>query len=358
MKENSDTEYRGTHAWSILLAAVLFLLGEKSLVIAKIGLRIYDGRTSTDSAAFEMALVGLAVGTAAVIVLSVIFRRIVKHDAIAIVTGLVIATLAALLNIAETAFLNPLVGHPHMASRAMYFYIIWFTLLPLPFFVSMVTNDSVEGRPLKLLATIALAFVLSTVVGAMFRRISGLLLFEMFPNQNASSPELAFDRLQYEPDVLIMLGATWIAAAILPRAGVVWRTGYAILSPSFGYAYGVILTDGDIGRCLAYAALSGAAIMPCLLLWPSRDWPDSKRVFAIVLLTVATCALAMSFGFAVALPVTTSEKIVLSLLQGVAGILLTTCALTAFALSSRLMNWDPLSDSDGRSVNCRTKRIS
>lgn len=243
------------HAWSILLAAVLFLLGEKSLILSQLGLRIYDGKPSDDGAAFEIALAGLAIGTAAVVFLTVMYRQIAKQDAVAIVTCLVTATLAGLINIGEAVWIKPLTSNSQVVYQGLFFFALWLLLLPMPYFTSVIVNSTPDGRPLKLLATITLALVLAVVAGAVFRFFSGLLLFEAFPNPAAEHREAAFDRLQFEPDMLIMLGATWIAATFLPRRGLPWRLVYATLAPICGFGYGALLTDSDVGRNIAHAGL-------------------------------------------------------------------------------------------------------
>ncbi|WP_422040129.1 hypothetical protein [Roseibium sp.] len=329
------------HAWSILLAAILFLLGEKSLILAQMGLWLHDKGVSKPSAAFEIALAGLAIGTAAVIILTVSFRDVAKQDAIAIVTGLVTATLAALINIGEALWIKPIPSDPLVVHQALFFFALWLLLLPLPYFASMVLNGTPDGRPLKLLATIALALVIATLVGALFRMFSGFLLFTAFPNPAAGNREVAFDRLQFAPDMLIMLGATWIAATFLPRLGVGWRLFYAVLAPICGYAYGAFLSDGEISRNLAYAALSASALLPCLLFWPLAGRPSRTRLVQIVVLTGIVCSVSMYVGFARHLDLAGSEKIVLAVLQGAAGVLLVLCAITAFALSGRCLKWQP-----------------
>ncbi|UES60209.1 hypothetical protein GFK91_31305 (plasmid) [Roseibium aggregatum] len=329
------------HAWSILLAAVLFLLGEKSLVLAQFGLRIYEGEPSKDAAAFEIALAGLAVGTAAVVFLTVMYRDVAKKDAVAIITGLVIATLAALINIGEAVWIKPLTSNPQIVYQALFFFALWLLLLPLPYFTSVIVNGTPDGRPLKLLATIALALVFAAIVGAVFRFFSGLLLFEAFPNPAAEHREAAFDRLQFEPDMLIMLGSTWIAATFLPRCGLPWRLVYAALAPICGYGYGALLTNNSFSWILAYAVLSAAALLPCLLLWPSTGWPTRKRLCLIVVLTCAACAVSMYFGFARPQHLSGAEQITLSLLQGLAGVLLVVCAVAAFKFTGKYLKWQP-----------------
>ncbi len=329
------------HAWSILLAAILFLLGEKSLILAQFGLRIYDGEASKDSAAFEIALAGLAIGTAAVVFLSVMYRDVAKKDAVAIVSGLVIATLAALINIGEAVWIKPLTSNPQIVYQALFFFALWLLLLPLPYFTSVIVNGTPDGRPIKLLATITLALVFAAVAGAVFRFFSGLLLFEAFPNPAAEHREAAFDRLQFEPDMLIMLGSTWIAATFLPRCGLLFRLAYAALAPICGYGYGALLTNTGFDGNLAYAVLSAAALLPCLLLWPSTGWPTQKRLFFIVTLTGAGCAVSMYFGFARPQNLSGFEQITLSLLQGLAGVLLVVCAIVAFNFSGKYLKWQP-----------------
>ncbi len=329
------------HAWSILLAAILFLLGEKSLILAQFGLRIYDREPSKDAAAFEIALAGLAVGTAAVVFLTVMYRDVAKKDAVAIVTGLVIATLAALINIGEAVWIKPLTANPQIVYQALFFFALWLLLLLVPYFTSVIVNGAPAGRPLKLLATITLALVFAAIVGAVFRFFSGLLLFEAFPNPAAEHRESAFDRLQFEPDMLIMLGSTWIAATFLPRCGLPWQLVYASLAPVCGYGYGALLTNSGFSGILAYAALSAAALLPCLLLWPSTGWPTRKRLYLIVASTGAACAVSMYFGFAHPQHLSGAEQITLSLLQGIAGVLLVVCAVAAFKFTGKYLKWQP-----------------
>lgn len=342
-----EVETQG-HAWSILLAAILFLLGEKSLILAQFGLRIYDGEPSKDAAAFEIALAGLAVGTAAVVFLTVMYRDVAKKDAVAIVTGLVIATLAALINIGEAVWIKPLTSNSRMVYQSLYFFALWLLLLPLPYFASMLVNGTPDGQPLKLLATTTLALLFAAIVGAVFRFFSGLLLFNAFPNPAADHREAAFDRLQFEPDMLIMLGATWIAATFLPSCGLPWRLVYAAFAPICGYGYGALLTNSGFSRILAYAAVSAAALLPCLLLWPSTGWPTRKRLLLIVVLTGAGCAVSMYFGFARPLHLSGSERLTLSLLQGLAGVLLVVCAVAAFKFSGKYLKWQPFSKRPAR----------
>lgn len=334
----TEKDERG-HGWSILLAAILFLLGEKSLTIAKFGLLVYDGGESKSTAAFEISLAGLAIGTAAVIFLSVLFRNIAKQDAVAIVTGLVVATLAALFNIGEAIWLEPVSDDLKVPFQALFFYALWLLLLPVPLLASMGINGMVDGRPLKLIATIALALIIAAAGGAAFRWLSGYFLFTAFPQEGVTNRELAYDRLQFEPDMLIMLGATWIAATFLPRCGWGWRLAYVVFAPICGYAYAALLSGSGVDRALAYAALSASAILPCLLLWPSAGWPNRSRMLVIAVSTGVCCFLSMLVGFASAMDVSGAEKIALSLLQGLAGMVLVLCAVVAFAASKKWLKW-------------------
>lgn len=329
------------HAWSIVLAALLFLLGDKSLLIARLGLRLYDGQPSSDAAEFEIALVGLAIGTAAVLLLSVWFREVAKQDAIAIVTGLLLSTISALLNIVEAAWLEVPLSNLQVITQAMFFYALWALLFLIPFCASSLMNRGVDGRTLKLIATIACALVLATATGALFRAFSGWYLLTVFETSASGGREGAFDKLQYEPDVLIMLGATWIAATFLPRSGLVWRVAYVFAAPVFGYCYGLILSTGEFHRCVAYAAMSTAAIWPWFLISPFNSWPNSKRLGAIFLTTSIACAAAMHLGFSILEANSAYENVALSILQGLAGALSVGCAVIAIKFSSWQLNWSP-----------------
>ena len=346
--DQTPVDLEQSHVWSVLLAALLFLLGEKSVVLAQLGLLVWDNGTSKESAVFEIALAGLAIGTAAVIAISVVFHQPARRDAVAIATGLITATLAALLTILEAIWITPLKEDPNAPYDALFFYGLWLLLVPLPFLASMMKTRSLDGRPLKMLATICLSLLLAAAAGIVLRNGSKHLLLRIFPNPEARDAESAFDRLQYEPDMLIMLGATWIAATLLPLAGRTWRVAYTALAPASGYAYAVVAALGaknpveiDHYRCAAYAAMSTAALLPSVIIWPLKGWPTRVRLVMIGCLTALGCGLTMFVGLALPQDISEVEMVVLSVIQGLAGAVLFACCVLAFRLSRKHLGWDP-----------------
>lgn len=331
----TDTHAPTSHAESIFLAVLLFLLGEKSLVLSKLGLVAFDGivknRPPGDPFVYEISLVGLAVGTCAVILISTLRQRTLKKDNLAILIGLITATIAALLNIADAALFGEVDSVGDIPQRAFFFYTLWIILLILPLFDGLLKKDGQGDINLSNLVLTATVFIVALIAGQIFRPVAGAIILHGLQIEGATSLNGAHDKLRFNSDTLIVLGSVWTVSAFAPFAGAsarIWRWTYVLTAPIAGYFYAYVISfpGGDPSHgvsaermALGFAALSLAAIAPGMLYFRGILEGQWKVAFKCAFLTFAFCAFAMFHGLSNTQSLLTYERLSLSLLQGLAG---------------------------------------
>ena len=324
----------GSHAESIFLAVLLYLLGEKSLVLAKLALhgfdRMFKGRAPSPDFVYEISLVGLMIGTALVILVSKLRQKQIKKDNLAILIGMITATFAALFNIVEVIVDEPGKYGP-VPGKALFFFVLWTVLVVLPVFAQVLQHGEKGELDLTQLVRTVAALLFATLIGlAMRPAISAILLYGL-EVKNTHSLNSAFDWMRFNSDSLIMLGAVWWVAAFgafSREAGQKWRALYVVAAPlaGFFYAYVVSYPNGDPDYNVSaarlgvgFAALSLAAILPGVWFAKGVQALDVDAVRAGAIWTFSWCATAMLLGLSFTLPLSWFEMIAISVLQGAAG---------------------------------------
>ena len=327
-------EAKTNHTESIVLAVLLYLLGDKSLLLAKLVHRLFDdmvkGRPPTAAAAHEFSLVGVMIGTCLVVLITKYRQKLLKKDNLAILLGVITATIAVLLNIAEAMVLTEEKYDP-ATGKMLFFFGLWTMLVVLPVFTRVAQQGNSGDLDLGLLLKIVAALLAAAIVGLPLRpAISAVLLYGLKVG-NADTLNAAFDWMRFNSDSLIMLGAVWWVAAFSvfsSPGGPIWRGLYIVAAPLAGFFYARVLSlpGGDPTYhisaerlALGFAVLSFAAILPGY--WFAEKVIALKKPALLkgAAWTFALCTVAMYWGLSGTLPLDQTQRIVVSLLQGLAG---------------------------------------
>lgn len=340
----SGAAQRSRELESLLLAAVLFLLGEKSLVLARVGMRtfhaIYDGKISEPRYIYEISLFGLMIGTCCVVLISIWRKNTLKRDNVAILAGVITATLAALLNIADeiTAPGSAVLGG--IPIRGFFFIGLWTVLVIVPGFLPVVRHDGNGEVDVRLLGKLVAALVIGALIGAILQPI-------LLAGVRESLVDGSIDHFRFRPFSLVILSSVWIVAAFSPsltRGRSWWRVGYLLLAPIAGFLFSAVIAkpDGDQGMdvstvqmAFGYALLAAAAIVPSLVFAKGIVGGELGPSLKAGVATYFACFAAMYFGLSDTWDLNVEERIALSGLQAIAGAM---GPVSAFA-ALRLMAW-------------------
>ena len=320
---------------NIVLAVLLYLFGEKSLVLAALALHGFDhvfkGKTPSTEYVYEASLYGLLIGTCLVIVISKVRQKQLEKDNLAIFIGMVTATLAALLNIADV-YINEPEKYGPIPPRALFFFVLWTLLVVFPAFVRVLQNGKTGEIDLTNLVRTASALLVAAVVGFVLRPIISAIVFFALEPPGAGSFNGAFDWMRFNSDSLIMLGAVWWVAGFCSFSGKqmgAWRMLYVLAAPiaAFTYAYFISFPAGDptyqisaLHLGIGFGGLALAAILPGLWFAEGSLAGDGRALFLGAVWTFCLCAVAMFLGLSFTLPpLTLAGQILISCLQGVAG---------------------------------------
>lgn len=329
-------------AQSILIAVLLFVFGEKSVALAKLSLHAYDallkGRPPREGAEFEIAMLGLAIGTAIAVFLARWRRNRDADGDLAIFIGVVTASIAGLLNIGEAA-LDPDASFGVYPQQALFFYVLWLLVAILPSFTEVMRGRVVK---VKVLSHILSALMIGAVLGFAVQILSGLVIKELIQAPGANSLNDALRHLGIRPAALTALGAVFIAAAFTSFEGRSWSwiALYGLAATAAGFAYGGLLHSGQPAAGVTqlffnagFAMLCAAAFAPALFFGRRLLDGDTARLPLALAIWFVACASSMFFGLGQSLGHPTEYNIKLSLMQGVAGALIPVALwLSAFAV--------------------------
>lgn len=314
------------HARSVFIAALLFLLGDKSDILAELAIRGYDQLLKERSPhliwIYELSLVGLAFGTCFVIVATTFSRDRNHADDVTIAIGVVTSTIAGLLNIAEMWFDDEVKRNTETLSGFLFFYVLWLLLIIFPLLRSLVV-----GRTLRQSGIVgtALTLVVAALVSVVYRFFAAEVLWKSVKAGSATSANGAFDRLIFNSDTLIILGATWSVMAFFVGRSAVWKIGYLSAAGLAGMAYPLLFDNPSDWPApyplvvFGFTALSVAAILPMYSLTDKIWLGDTKATCRAALLCFLACALVMAGTLARVWDTGGGEFAALVLVQGGAG---------------------------------------
>ena len=270
---------------------------------------------------YEFSLYGLMLGACLVVVISVWRRHTLKRDNVTILAGITIATVAALLNIAD-AMLSTKVDYGDIPVRGSFFLVVWIFVVIVPVF-SRLFQETGEAAT-SLLVKIATTLLIAAAVGIVVR-----IAFPAIIKEGIGLDGI--DHLRFRPDTLILLSSAWILAAFAPPLGrhsIHRRCFYMALAPLAGFIYSYFIShvDGHAAQGISasrmafgYALLSAAAILPVALFSEGVVGGRWKATLFASLATGVACMFAMLVGLANTWNLVISTQLALSALQGLAG---------------------------------------
>ena len=338
-------------AQSILIAVLLFVFGEKSVAVAKLSLHAHDaflkGRLPREGAEFEIAILGLAFGTAIAVLLAHRRRHRDAKGDLTIFLGVITASIAGLLNIGEAA-LDPDANFGVYPQRALFFYFLWLLVVILPSFTEVMRGRVVE---IKVLSRVLSALVIGAVLGFAFQILTGLMIKELIQTPGANSINDGLRHLGMRPAAVTALGAVFIAAAFTSFDGRSrpWIALYGLAATVAGFAYGSLLHSGQpaVGVTqpllnTGFAVLCAAIFAPALIFGRALLDGDTARLRLAMAVWFVACTGAMFLGLGQALGHSADYNIKLSLMQGVAGALIPVALwLSSLALGRGLTQTTP-----------------
>jgi len=350
MGETEETKI--SHVESIILAVLLYLLGDKSLLLAKLVARAFtakvDGKVPPPSPyVYEVSLFGLLIGTCLVILISRFWNNAQQKDHLEILVGLLIASIGALLNILDAALFDTDNKHGEVPTRALFFFALWIIIVLIPVLVRVFGKEKQTDLDLEPLLRIVTALLVAAVIGAIMRLGIGAVLLYGLQVEGATKLNEAFDRMRFNSDSLVILGAVWWVAAYAPSSqseGRNWRTLYTIAAPlaAFFYAYCLSFPGGDLNHnvsadrmAVGFAALALAAILPGYWFAKEVIALNKRALFKAVVWTFALCTAAMYAGLSGTYSFNPMQRIGVSVLQGLAG----ACIPIAVFASKCALQW-------------------
>ncbi len=203
------------HTQNILVAVLLFVLGEKSITIAKLGLYVFDTVTGSDTkpgAEFEIAMFGLAFGTAAAVLVATSRKDRDANDNLTIFIGVLTASIAGLLSIGEAAF-DPDTDFGTYPRQALFFFCLWLIVVIFPSFTGVLRG---EGLETKVLRCILCALLVGAAFGFAFQLLSGVLITNIQQPSGQSDVKESLRDFAMQPAAVTALGAAFVAAACSP----------------------------------------------------------------------------------------------------------------------------------------------
>lgn len=318
-------------AQSILIAVLLFIFGEKSIAVAKLSLHAHDaflkGRPPREGAEFEIAMLGLALGTAIAVLLARLGRNRDAKGDLTIFIGVVTASIAGLLNIGEAA-LDSDANFGVYPQQALFFYFLWLLLVILPSFTEVMRGNVVE---IKVLSRVLSALAIGAVLGFAVQILSGLVIKELIQAPGANSLNDGLRHFGMRPVAVTALGAVFIAAALTSFDGRSWWwiALYGLTATAAGFAYGALLHSGQPAAGVSqlflnsgFAMLCAAVFAPALIFGRKLLNGDATSLPLALAVWFVACAGASFLGLGQALGHPTDYNIKLSLMQGVAGTLI------------------------------------
>ncbi len=168
-----------------------------------------------------------------VFVISVWRRHTLKGDNVTILAGLTIATIAALLNIADAILSTKTTDYGDIPVRGFFFLIVWILVVIVPVFARLFQEVETGEAATSLLVKIAMTLLIAVAVGVVVR-----IAFSAIIQEGIGLDGIG--HLRFRPDTLILLSSAWILAAFAPplgRHGIHRRCFYMALAPLAGLIY-------------------------------------------------------------------------------------------------------------------------
>ena len=320
----------GGQAQSILIAVLLFVFGEKSVAVAKLSLHVYDsffnGRPSRPGAEFEIAMLGLAFGTAIAVVLARWRKKRDPDGDLTIFIGVVTASIAGVLNIAEAA-LEKDAKFGAYPQQALFFYLLWLLVVILPSFTEVLRGKVVQ---INVLSRVLSALAIGAALGFAAQILCGLIIKDLIQAPGATSLNDGVRHLGMRPVAVTALGAVFIAAAFTSFGGhsKLWIALYGIAAIVAGFVYGALLHSGQPAAGFGqeflnagFAMLCAAVFAPAVVFARALLNGDRTSLPLAMVVWFATCSFAMFFGMGQALGHPIWYNVELSLMQGFSGAL-------------------------------------
>lgn len=287
------------HLQSIALALLLVVL-EQSDILAQLSITLYDqlvkGRPPAPEWVYEISMVWLAVGTCIVIVVASLAQDRNRADDWTIAVGVITATVLGLFSVVDAWLNDEDLKGKTVLLQVLFFFGIWLLLVLFPLLRALLKGEALLGS--GVVAT-ALCLVVAIVISIPYRWVTAELLWKLVQAGNANSANAAFDRLIYNADTLLILGATWAMAAFSAGRSFAWKLSYAVACGFAAAAYPLLFNDASDWPAsyalviLGFVLLSLAALMP--MWWSTaRIWSgDRIALGASAALCFLACGVAM-----------------------------------------------------------------
>lgn len=317
---------------NILLVVLLYLLGDKALLLSKLGLRAYDhlinDGLSRDRYAYEISLIALALGVCFVIIITKYGQRELKKNNSAILTGVIISTLAAFFNLVEVMVFEDNVEYGGVLSHALFFYVLWLALFIFPIFLGHRYRQSLD---ISLLVMTALGLVIGLGAGAVLRVCVSAFILYGFNLDGVESFNNVQSQLRFQTDTFVALGTVWIIvtySAWLSKTAtkqkIIWSTAYTLGAFCAGFMYSALLAHPEskiqapetvINMAVGFGMLSIAVVLPGILLGARLVRGDKSVLWPYCLLVFVICFFAMLLGLTATMQIKFSQRIGLSVVQ-------------------------------------------
>lgn len=335
------TETSAPHLRSVVLALVLIVL-EHSDVLAQLSITLYDGlvkgRAPRPEWVYEISMVWLAVGTCIVIFVSSLAKDRNRSDDWTIATGVLAATVLAVFSVLDAWLNDEDVQASVVLLQVLFFWGVWVLLILFPLLLALVRGAALLGS--GVIAT-ALCLVVAVVLSVPYRWITAEVLWRVVKAGQATSANGAFDRLIYNADSLLILGATWSMAAFAPGRGRSWRIFYVIACACAAAAYPLLFdkpSDWPAPYPLVvsgFVALSLAGLLP-MAVATGRVWAGKLgATLGAMCATFVTCGAAMAATLGRVWDTSVQEFVALALVQAGAGALIPLAVYVAGRIAAR-----------------------
>lgn len=340
---------------NVLLVALLYLLGDKALLLSKLGLRAYDHLIndgfSRDRYAYEISLTALALGVCFVIIITKYGQRELQKNNAAILIGVIISTIAALLNIVEVMVFKDSVEYGDVLSHALFFYVLWLVLFIFPIFLGYRYRQSLD---ISLLVMTALGLVIGLTVGAALRICVSAFILYGFNIDGVESYNNVQSQLRFQTDTFVALGTVWTIvtySAWLSKTAtkqkIIWSTAYTLGAFCAGYMYSALLAHPEskiqapetvINMAVGFGMLSVAVVLPGILLGARLMLGDKTVLWLYCLLVFVTCFIAMLSGLTATMQIKFSQRVGLSVVQAFVAVIIPLLVYLVVKIKDRIYN--------------------
>jgi hypothetical protein len=248
------------HLRSLILAAVIYLFGEKSDVLAKLVLQAYNGAGSSAEWAYEATMLGLAFGTALVVSISAMAQDQNRADDWTLIVGICTATLAGCLSILEV-WLDP--DKPvatKQLRQTLFFYVLWVFLVIAPLVRTLSRHQVLRGSGV---ITFVMVFVIVACLGLILEQGVDLVVWPVLQRAGVDVQGSFQDAQVFKAHTLLILVSCWAVTGFGPQADRRWRVFYAFGAVVAAFSFPVLMDKADNWRLiLFFPALSLVSLLP------------------------------------------------------------------------------------------------